>query len=93
MVGLDEFNVVRKADAAGNKVVEAAIPKLPWPGAPPTRSQFARPPYEDVAPTFVDKLTGLIHKSKHEHIRRDVQVLSSTEYVASLGRRRYAEDL
>jgi hypothetical protein len=93
VVGLDEFDDVLKADAAGDKVLEAAIPKLPWPGAPPTLSEFAHPPCEDVAPTFIDKLMGLTHKSEHERIRCDVQVLSSAEYVASLGPRRYEEDL
>ncbi|BEI83103.1 hypothetical protein CcaverHIS002_0309710 [Cutaneotrichosporon cavernicola] len=79
LVGLDEFDGAREADAAGDPAWEAIYDSLPWQGfMPPLRP---RPSFTSVADTFVDDLVKTLHRKKKAQARRDVRVLTSTEYL------------
>ncbi|BEJ13975.1 hypothetical protein CspHIS471_0311490 [Cutaneotrichosporon sp. HIS471] len=79
LVGLDEFDEAREADAAGDPAWEAIYDSLPWEGLMPPLC--ARPSYNSVADTFVDDLVKTLHRKKRAQGRRDVRVLASTEYL------------
>ncbi len=85
MVGLAEFDAARDADAADEVVFARIVDSLLWDdGVVPRPDDYEHHPYEPVAPTFVEQVTDLVHHKKYERVRRNVKVLSSTEYLAGL---------
>jgi hypothetical protein len=85
MVGLEEFDAARDADAADDTAFARIVDSLPWAdGEVPGPDMYAHDPYEPIAPAFVNLITDLVHHTKHERVRRNVKLLSSAEYLASL---------
>jgi hypothetical protein len=93
LVGLDEFDDERDKDAADDDVFEAKINQLPWHGTPPPRSAYEYPPYQPVAPSFVESVARFVDPSLRATVKENVKVLSTADYHATLSTEaRYEED-
>jgi hypothetical protein len=92
VVGLDEFDAARDADAAGDDAFEAIIDKLPWGHPTPERCEYANAPYTPIAPNFVNLVASFVDPSQRASVEERVKVVSSAEYLAGLSAERAAEE-
>lgn len=93
IVGLDEFDEARDADAAEDEHFAASINDLPWgETGPPPKSYYKRPKYSPVAPKFIDEVAKAVHKTKRNAVKTNVRVLSRAQYLAELGPRGRKEE-
>jgi hypothetical protein len=84
LVGVDEFDVARDLDVAGDAAFHAIIGQLPWHGPAPPRSEYEYGSYAAVAPTFVERVASLAGHALLPKVLANVKVLSDAEYLATL---------
>ncbi len=90
LVGLEEFDAARDADADGDEAFAELVPSLPWMGEVPLPSTYARPAYEPVAPSFVAHVAGLLPKERE--VRPRVHIISAAAYLPPMGVRKTREE-
>jgi hypothetical protein len=88
IVGLEDFDLHRDADAADDKIIADFLPVGLAAGLftqeEVDSAEYAHPPYEAMAPTFVDSILDRLDKSHHEVVLRKVKLLTPARYVAGL---------
>lgn len=92
LVGVDEFDAARDADAAGDDAFQAVIGQLPWDHPVHPRKAYAHPPYQPVADTLVDRFLKVVGQCKRSHVTRVVKIQSREEYLAQLNKQRRTEE-
>jgi hypothetical protein len=77
LVGVDEFDAARDADASGDAEWDTVCATLPWF---PTVPQVTRPKYVAMADTFRNLVLKGVPKKKRDKAKRDIKVITSAEY-------------
>jgi hypothetical protein len=91
MVGLEEFDLHRDVDAANDAIIDDFVTSGLAAGRfplhkqiPPPRGAYTHPPYQPVAPTFIDTILERVDKSQRELVYSNVKLLSPAKYIAGL---------